>query len=45
MTPSYNQITQKIYKDARYRWERYREQMAPVLDIMAPYVEKAGYDL
>lgn len=45
MTPSYNQITQKIYKDARYRWERYREQMAPVLSLITPYAEKAGYDL
>lgn len=44
MTPSYSQITQKIYTDARYRWERYRDQMAPILDILAPYVETAGYD-
>lgn len=44
MTPSFGQITKEIYTDACYRWERYREQMAPVLGTLAPYVEKAGYE-
>lgn len=44
MTPSFGQITKEIYTDARYRWERYQEQMAPVLGKLAPYVEKAGYE-
>lgn len=42
-TPSYSQITEKIYTRARYRWERYREQMEPVLDILLPYARKFGY--
>lgn len=44
-TPSYNQVTEKIYTRAAGRWLRYREQLAPVLDILRPHAEKHGYDM
>jgi tetratricopeptide (TPR) repeat protein len=43
ITPSYSQVTEKIYTGAKFRWEKYRKQLEPVFDILAPYVEKAGY--
>jgi len=42
-TPSYAQVTEGIYARARGRWERYRSQMAPVLDILAPWAIRFGY--
>jgi len=42
-TPSYNQVTQPIYTRARGRWERYSEQMEPVLPILLPWAKQFGY--
>lgn len=42
-TPSYAQVTEGIYRRASGRWERYRAQMAPVLDILAPWAIRFGY--
>jgi tetratricopeptide (TPR) repeat protein len=42
-TPSYHQVAQPIYATARGRWERYRDQLAPVLPILAPWAERMGY--
>ena len=42
-TPSYAQVTEGIYQRASGRWERYRSQMAPVLDILAPWAIRFGY--
>lgn len=42
-TPSYNQVTQKLYRDASGRWERYREEMAPALPLLLPWAERLGY--
>jgi tetratricopeptide (TPR) repeat protein len=44
-TPSYAQVAQPIYKRASGRWQRYREQMAPVLPILAPWAKKMGYEV
>lgn len=43
-TPSYHQVTEKIYTRASGRWLRYKKHMRPVLDILAPYAEKHGYE-
>jgi hypothetical protein len=43
-TPSYSQVTERIYDRARGRWESYREHMRDVLPILAPWVERLGYD-
>ncbi|HYN45196.1 MAG TPA: sulfotransferase, partial [Allosphingosinicella sp.] len=42
-TPSYAQVAQPIYARASGRWERYRDQMAPVLPLLAPWAERMGY--
>lgn len=42
-TPSYSQVTEKIYTRARYRWERYRPQLENILPVLMPYAEKLGY--
>lgn len=42
-TPSYHQVTQPIYQDAKYRWKRYAEYMQPVLPVLQPYIDYFGY--
>ena len=42
-TPSYNQVTQPLYKRASGRWEKYAEQMKPALPTLAPWAMRMGY--
>ncbi|MXP27566.1 tetratricopeptide repeat protein [Porphyrobacter algicida] len=42
-TASYGQVTEPLYRRAMGRWERYREQLEPVLPILQPWIEKFGY--
>jgi tetratricopeptide (TPR) repeat protein len=44
-TPSYNQVVQPIYARAAGRWERYRDQLAPVLPILAPWAQTMDYPI
>jgi tetratricopeptide (TPR) repeat protein len=44
-TASYSQVTEPIYRRSSGRWRRYRDQMAPVLPILAPWAERMGYEL
>lgn len=44
-TPSYHQVTEKLYTRASGRWLRYRKHMEPVLDILAPHALKHGYSM
>ena len=44
-TASYAQVTEPIYQRSAGRWERYREQMTPVLPILAPWAERMGYSI
>lgn len=44
-TASYAQVAEPIYRRAAGRWERYRDQLAPVLPILAPWAERLGYGL
>jgi hypothetical protein len=44
-TPSRNQVTRKLYTNARYRWEKYRDYMGDVPEILRPWAEKFGYDI
>lgn len=44
-TASYAQVGEPIYTRAAGRWESYREQLAPVLPILAPWAERMGYSL
>lgn len=43
-TPSYAQVTEKIYTRSSGRWEAYRQHMEPILPVLAPWVEKFGYE-
>lgn len=42
-TPSYHQVTQPIYQDARYRWKRYAAHFGEPLPLLQPYIEHFGY--
>jgi tetratricopeptide (TPR) repeat protein len=42
-TPSYSQVTQKIYTRARYRWLRYEKFIDPLLDRLEPFIDEFGY--
>ena len=42
-TPSYQDVTQPINKRARYRWRRYEDKLAPLMDDLAPFIEAFGY--
>lgn len=42
-TPSYRQVTGALSSRAIGRWRSYREQLAPILPILQPYVEAFGY--
>ncbi len=42
-TPSYNQVTRRLYREASGRWRRYREPLAPVLPMLEPWARRLGY--
>ncbi|SMF71171.1 tetratricopeptide repeat-containing sulfotransferase family protein [Allosphingosinicella indica] len=42
---SYAQVTEPIYRRAAGRWERYRDQLAPVLPLLEPWARRMGYPL
>ena len=42
-TPSYNQVTQPIYRSARYRWLRYRPWLGAVEDRLRPWLAFFSY--
>ena len=44
-TPSYNQVTQRLYADASGRWHRYRDRLAPILPVLLPWAERLGYEV
>lgn len=43
-TPSYNQVIQPLYSQAKGRWRRYSRELAPVLPILEPWRCYFGYD-
>ncbi len=44
-TASYAQVTEPLHDRSRYRYRAYREQLAPVIPVLAPWVERLGYTL
>lgn len=42
-TPSYHQVTEKLYTRASGRWEKYRPNLEPVIGTLKPWAEKYGY--
>jgi tetratricopeptide (TPR) repeat protein len=43
-TPSYAQVTEPVTKKAVGRWERYRDQLEPVLPVLEPWARRLGYE-
>lgn len=44
-TPSYAQVTEPLYDRSIGRWERYREQMQPVMKTLTPWALRMGYEV
>lgn len=42
-TPSYHQVSEPLYRRARYRWRRYAELLRPVMAELKPFIEGFGY--
>lgn len=42
-TASYHQVSQPLYKDAAYRWQRYEKYCEPIREMLTPYIEYFGY--
>ena len=42
-TPSYHQVTQPVYKGAKYRWLRYREELEGVMGVVEEFIADFGY--
>lgn len=42
-TPSYEQVSRPIYRESRYRWQRYRTFLEPHLPLLQPWIERYGY--
>ena len=42
-TASYSQIGEELYTRATGRWQRYDEQLRPVMPILKPWADKMGY--
>ena len=42
-TPSAAQLARGLNREGQGAWRRYREQMAPVLPVLEPWVERFGY--
>ena len=43
-TPSYSQVSQPIYKDAKYRWINYKDYLEKYLDQIEPWIEEFAYE-
>ncbi len=43
-TPSYRDVTAEVNSRAVARWSRYKNELAPILPVLEPYVKAFGYD-
>ncbi len=43
-TPSYHQVGQPIYTQARYRWRNYSTELSPWLDTLQAWAARLGYE-
>jgi tetratricopeptide (TPR) repeat protein len=44
-TPSYAQVSEKLYDRSRFRYRHYRKHLEPVIPILMPIIERLGYVL
>jgi hypothetical protein len=42
-TASYAQVTEKLYDRSRYRHPAYRDELRPVIPILAPVIRRLGH--
>ncbi len=42
-TASYAQVSEKLYDRSKYRYKNYLNQLAPVIPILQPTIERLGY--
>jgi hypothetical protein len=42
-SPTYEAVTKPVYASSVGRWRHYEAQLAPVMDVLKPYVEAFGY--
>ena len=42
-TPSYSQVVQPIYKDAKYRWLNYEKYLSKYIVQAGPWIDQFGY--
>jgi len=43
-TTSYHQVTEPVYSRASGRWRAYMTQLEPVMGLLAPHIERFGYE-
>ncbi len=43
-TPSYQQVTERLYGRAAGRWMNYRREIEPVMPLLDPWIAHFGYD-
>jgi hypothetical protein len=43
-SPTYSDVTQKVFKRARGRWRNYQKYLEPHLHILEPFVKAFGYE-
>jgi Flp pilus assembly protein TadD len=44
-TASYAQVTEQLYDRSRFRYRHYLQQLAPVIPILRPVIERLGYTI
>lgn len=44
-TISHRQVKEPLYDRSIGRWKNYREQLAPVIEMLKPIIEREGYEL
>lgn len=44
-TASYAQIGQPLYQRSVQRWHNYRDEIAPIIPIIQPWIDRMGYDV
>jgi hypothetical protein len=43
-SPTYSDVTQKVFKRARGRWRNYQKYLEPHLPVLEPFVKAFGYE-
>jgi hypothetical protein len=42
-SPSASQVTRELYSQGVGQWRRYRDQLAPIFPVLAPWISEYGY--